>query len=396
MRLCGRYDVRRIVADGGMGRVYEGIDRVTSTRIAIKVLHEEVAKDEVPMARFKREYEISKNLSSEHVVKVLDFQRDPEADAWLLVMEFLDGEELRHLLKREKFLAPERVIRMLSHVALGLDDAHSNQLIHRDLKPDNLFLCGSREGELTKILDFGSVKDKNQNAAKLTVMGTTIGSPFYMAPEQAQGLETLDARADVFALGAITYECIVGIVPFSGSNGPSILLSILTEDPLPPTMRAKSPKYPIPPAMDDIMELALAKNPNLRPKTVGALADAVGHAYGLDGDHRVWAKMPLHELTAKVIAARPGTLVKAAPLVIQADPFAFPAPDPFTSRSSVPLGEEVHETPSPVFTEESSDSSLESQGEIELLVPRSRGWLVPALAGGVVVVLVVVGLLVLR
>ena len=173
--IFGRYEVRRIVADGGMGRVYEGIDLPTDSRIAIKVLHDDVARDEVSLARFKREYEISSKLVNDYVVRVLDFQRDEAAGVWLLVMEFLEGEELRVVLKRDKYLAPARVVRMVAQVAIGLDAAHASQFIHRDLKPDNLFMCGARDGDRTKILDFGSVKDKNANAPKLTVMGTTIG-----------------------------------------------------------------------------------------------------------------------------------------------------------------------------------------------------------------------------
>src|SRR5262249_11706269 len=207
----------------------------------------------------------------DHIVEVLDFQKEPVLGVFLLVMEFLDGEELRLVLKRERTIPPERVVRMLSQVAVGLDDAHARQFVHRDLKPDNLFLCGTREGDLVKILDFGSVKDKNKDAKKLTVLGTTIGSPYYMAPEQAQGLETLDARADVFALAAIAYECLTGTVPFTGNNGPSILLAILTKDPEPPSTKSATAKYPIPAAMDDVMEVALAKNPNIRTKSVGDL-----------------------------------------------------------------------------------------------------------------------------
>ena len=237
-KLCNRYEIRRVVADGGMGRVYEGIDRQNDTRIAVKVLHDDVSKDEVSLERFKREYELASQLPHDHIVNVLDFQRDEAAKVYLLVMEFLDGEELRVVLKREKFMPPERIIRMLAQTAIGLDGAHSRQFIHRDLKPDNLFLCGTREGDEVKILDFGSVKDKNKDAKKLTVLGTTIGSPYYMAPEQAQGLDTLDARADVFALAAIAYECMCGVVPFFGSNGPSILLAILTKEPDPPTLSA--------------------------------------------------------------------------------------------------------------------------------------------------------------
>lgn len=105
-RLCGRYEIRRVVADGGMGRVYEGVDKQTDTRIAVKVLHDDVSRDDVALERFKREYEISANLPHDHIVKVLDFQRDSVAGVWLLVMEYLDGEELRFVLKREKTIPP--------------------------------------------------------------------------------------------------------------------------------------------------------------------------------------------------------------------------------------------------------------------------------------------------
>ncbi len=322
-RLCNRYEIRRKVADGGMGRVYEGIDRENDSRIALKVLHNEVAKDEVALERFKREYEISALLPHEHIVSVRDFQRDVVSGTWLLVMEFLDGEELRYVLKRERVLPPERLVRMLSQVAIGLDGAHGRGLIHRDLKPDNIFLCGTREGDVAKLLDFGSAKDTAGNRKKLTVLGTTIGSPYYMAPEQAQGLETLDARADVFALAAVSYECITGEVPFVGSNGPSILLAILTKDPVPPSVKGAGGKYPVPPGLDEVLEEALAKNPAIRTRSVGALADALGHAYGLKGDHRQWAVTPTQQLGAEIAAVLPALMAsKVAPVSVSGDPFA--------------------------------------------------------------------------
>lgn len=322
-RLCGRYEVRRVIADGGMGRVYEGVDKQTDTRIAMKVLHVEVADDEVSRERFRREFEVSSKLPHEHIVNVLDFQQDPGTKEWVLVMDFLDGEELRVVLKREKTIPPERVIRMLSQTALGLDAAHGINFVHRDLKPDNIFLCGTRDGDVVKILDFGSVKDKNTDAKKLTVLGTTIGSPYYMAPEQAQGLDTLDRRADVFALAAIAYECICGEVPFPGNNGPSILLAILTQDPVPPSEKCKRLASPPPPALDDVMEEGLAKNPNIRTQSVGLFVDAVGRAYGLDGDHRGWAKTPQRELARMIAEARPRVMAApVAALEASADPFA--------------------------------------------------------------------------
>ena len=331
-RLGDRYELRRVVADGGMGRVYEGIDKFTNSRIAVKVLHDDVVKDEVSLERFKREYEISKSLPHDHIVDVLDFQHDQASGLWFLVMEFLDGEELRVLLKREKTIPPERVVRMLSQVAKGLDEAHKRHFVHRDLKPDNLFMCGTREGDLVKILDFGSVKDKNENAKKLTVLGTTIGSPYYMAPEQAQGLDTLDGRADVFALGAIAYESLTGSVPFDGSNGPSILLAIMTKDPIPASERLQKTGRSSPMALDEVLEVALAKNPNIRTKTVGALADALGHAYALEGDHHAWATVPQAELAAQIqlglsrpqlqAVSHASRAMSSAPLEAAADPFA--------------------------------------------------------------------------
>lgn len=329
-RLCNRYELRRVVADGGMGRVYEGIDKQTQTRVAVKVLHDDVSKDDVALERFKREYEISSQLPHDYIVKVLDFQRDESSGVWLLVMEFLDGEELRFILKREKVVEPARLVRMLAQTAIGLDEAHNRQFVHRDLKPDNLFLCGTREGDNVKILDFGSVKDKNKDAKKLTVLGTTIGSPFYMAPEQAQGLETLDARADVFALAAITYECMAGTVPFTGNNGPSILLAILTKDPDPVSKKGASAKYPIPAALDDVLEEALAKNPNIRTKSVGDFATQVGRAYGLAGDHKAWARMSAADLARDIADAAARAPAPAPRLEAAADPFA--APDPFAAK----------------------------------------------------------------
>ena len=286
--LLERYQVRRVVADGGMGRVYEALDLVEQRNVALKVLHPEVAKDEVAVERFKREFEVSKQLSSVHVIDVIDFQPTDDG-TYALVMEFLYGEELRATLKREGHLAPERLVRMLSQVALALDEAHQKKLVHRDLKPENLFLCQTSEGDMIKVLDFGSVRDNTNNAKKLTVMGTTIGSPYYMPPEQAQGLDTLDGRADVWALGAIAYECLTGQVPFKGVNGPSILLEILTKEPVPPSQVASAAEADIPGGIDDALLRALKKVVGLRTASVGQLADELGRGYGLSGDHRSWA-----------------------------------------------------------------------------------------------------------
>ncbi len=313
--ICQRYQVRRVVADGGMGRVYEALDMTERHNIALKILHPDVAQDEVALERFRREFEVSRQLSHTHVVKVLDFQPTHDG-SYALVMEFLYGEELRNTLKREGGLAPARIVRMLSQIALALDVAHAQKLVHRDLKPDNIFLCQTREGDISKILDFGSVKDKGETAKKLTVMGTTIGSPYYMAPEQAQGLETLDQRADVWSLAAITYECLTGKVPFSGNNGPAILLEILTKEPKPPSNVTKDGKHPVPPTLDRVMIHAFKKTPAMRIASVGNLADAVGLAYGLSGDHHSWAVTTQEELAKAIDAKAPEMMASAGPATV--------------------------------------------------------------------------------
>ncbi|HVU04706.1 MAG TPA: serine/threonine-protein kinase [Polyangiaceae bacterium] len=310
--LCERYEVRRVVADGGMGRVYEALDMVAQRNVALKVLHPEIARDGVSVERFKREFEVSKQLPHTHIVEVTDFQSTPDG-SYVLVMEFLYGEELRSTLKRSQVIRPARLVRMVSQVAIGLDAAHERKLVHRDLKPDNIFLCQTTIGDMVKILDFGSVKDKTSGAKKLTVMGTTIGSPFYMSPEQAQGLDTLDQRADVWALGAIAYECVAGTVPFKGVNGPSILLEILTKEPIPPATAGKDQKYKIPPGMDRVILAALKKTASLRTPSVGAFADQVGQAYGLEGTHAQWATTPEAELDAAINAKMDALMAAPVP-----------------------------------------------------------------------------------
>jgi serine/threonine-protein kinase len=293
--LSERYQIRRIVADGGMGRVYEALDLVERRNVAVKILHSDVARDPVQVERFKREYEVSAQLPHDHIVEVVEFAQLKDG-SFVLVMEYLFGEELRQVLDREKYIHPARIVRMISQVALGLDNAHKLQLVHRDLKPDNVFLCQTPMGDTVKLLDFGSVKDKAEGAKKLTVMGTTIGSPFYMAPEQAQGLDTLDHRADVWAMAAILYECMAGKVPFHGSNGPQILLAILMKEP--------------------VLGKAFKKTASLRHSSIGALADSVGEAYGLKGDHKLWATTPEGELST-LIEAQLGTLLAAPRPVVK-------------------------------------------------------------------------------
>ena len=296
--ICGaRYEVRRKVADGGMGRVYQALELGAERSVALKILHPDVATDAIAVERFKREFSLSAQLPHAHIVEVLDFL-ETEDGSFALVMEYLEGEELRTLLKRDKTVSSARVIQMLSQLAIGLGEAHARKIVHRDIKPDNIFVCDTPDGMRVKLLDFGSVRDNSEGAKKLTVIGTTIGSPFYMSPEQAQGLPELDHRADVWSLAAIAYEGLTGEVPFRGSTGPAILLAILGREPDPPS--TVSAGLYVPETVDDVMNDALAKDPAQRVGTVAELADRFGAAYGIDGSHLDWAYLSEADLESRV------------------------------------------------------------------------------------------------
>ena len=332
--LADRYEIRRVVAEGSMGRVYEARDKQGERRTAIKILHPQVADDAVNIERFRREASTSKELAHDYIVDVYDFASVPGVPGrakktWYLAMEYLDGEELRGLLKRERRLSVARTVRVVSQVALALDPAHAAGLVHRDMKPDNVFLVRDGEDVRVKLLDFGSVKfTKGQDRGnKLTVLGTTIGSPFYMAPEQAQGSPDLDHRADSWAVVAIAYEMLVGRVPFTGTNGPQILFRILSDEPEPPTFVDDT----LPAALDAVLMQGLKKKPEERYQSVGAFADALGHAFGLEGDHARWATMTHAQLAETLPSSN-------APPPMPPEAAASQAPPPVTRPSDKPVG----------------------------------------------------------
>lgn len=354
--IAGRYEIRRVIANGGMGRVYEARELTQQKRVAIKILHADVAEDEVNIERFRREATTSQELDHPHVVKVMDFAATAQVPgrpgkSWYLVMEYLDGEELRHVLTREKTLPLHRAIRIVSQLALALDSAHARGFVHRDLKPDNVFLVRGPDGDTVKLLDFGSVKfTKGQDRGqKLTVMGTTIGSPFYMSPEQAQGSPQLDQRTDVWAVGVIVYEMFVGKVPFQAPNGAQILFKILSDEAMPPTFANDE----APPQLDNLLHKALRKDPAQRYQHAGEFAAAMGHAFGLTGTPAEWAGISEQAMQIALDeAARAVALVVPEPMVEAPLPPAWHPPPMFDAGSvhaESSLHVPVHRTPRWIF-----------------------------------------------
>jgi serine/threonine-protein kinase len=303
----GGYLVVARVADGAMGRVYEGRHPETKARVAVKVLHAHVARDPVSVERFKREFESSTEIGHAHVVKVLESGETPDGSHFL-TMEYLEGEELGQVLGHGQPLQPARIVRIICQLALALEHAHSFGFVHRDLKPDNIFLCNTPDGDDVRVLDFGSVKSQVEMGAKLTAIGTTVGSPYYMSPEQAMGRSDVDQRTDVFAVGAILYEMLTDKIAFEARNVAMILMRIMNEHPASPS--SLNPSCPV--TLDAVVAKALRKAKAERYEGVRQLAEALLVGYRLSESIETWAARPRAEIeTALLVGMRSTPVVPA-------------------------------------------------------------------------------------
>jgi len=226
------YILSEVIADGGMGRVYKAYHPESRERRAVKILHQKVARDPVNVERFRREYESSSELEHPYLVRAYDFGDTPDGSHYLL-MEFLEGEPLSDSLLRQHKFPLEQVLRYGSQLAIALGHTHGAGLVHRDLKPENIFLRKTSQGVQVCLLDFGSAKNQMEMGERLTAIGTTLGSPAYMSPEQASGERDIDQRTDIFALGAILHEMLGGEVAFAGDSMADILNRVVRADYVP-------------------------------------------------------------------------------------------------------------------------------------------------------------------
>lgn len=226
----GVFEVVRCIKAGGMGAVYEVLQTSTRRHRALKVMLPSLVTDPEMRARFELEAKIAAGVESEHIVETMDAGIDQATGMPFIVMELLKGEELGALLKARKRLSPEDVVTYLYQAAIALDRTHAAGIIHRDLKPENVFLM-RRAGSpaIAKLLDFGISKAIHENRdADLTMPGIVMGTPYYMAPEQARGDRGLDHRVDIWAAGVILYEALTGRRPFVARNYNALLVQILT------------------------------------------------------------------------------------------------------------------------------------------------------------------------
>ena len=384
----GGYIVAARVADGAMGRVFEGRHPDTKVRVAIKVLHEHVAKDKVSVERFKREYETAEEMEHPHIIKVLEFGETPD-NSWFMTMEFLEGEELGELLRREKSVAVPRAVRILMQLCEGLEYAHSFGAIHRDLKPDNIFLVPTDDGDVVRILDFGSVKLQMEMGPKLTAFGTTLGSPYYMSPEQAMGKQDVDHRSDAWAAAAIFYEMLTGKVAFEGGAIAEILMKIVQGNPEP----ASSLLEGLPSFVDEFFSKAFEKDKDARFAGAKAMADDLLSKLRLDGGSARWAQASQQELEAALLkgpaaasippSGTAGTMVSNAPPPMASSPKPATPPaaaSPDAANVSVPKTPRVPR-----------EAAMSSPDAVNLPVSSSKGlvYLGIGLAAAVVIAVIV-------
>ena len=223
--LAGRYRLDRQLGKGGMGSVWLAEHLALNSWVAVKLMDPSIAATVEGAERFKREAQAAASLRSAHVVQVLDYGVHDNTP--FLVMELLQGQSLAECLEREQRLTPERTLAIITQVARAIGRAHAAGIVHRDLKPDNIFLINEDGQELAKVLDFGIAKTTGPRFGGMeTRTGVTMGTPYYMSPEQVEGKKALDHRADLWSLAVITCECLSGIRPFDGETYGELLLNI--------------------------------------------------------------------------------------------------------------------------------------------------------------------------
>jgi serine/threonine-protein kinase len=305
-RQLGQYRLCRLIGAGGMGEVYLAEHQMMKRPVAIKLIHPGKAADPQALARFEREVRATAKLSHWNTIEIFDYGRT-EDGTFYYVMEYLPGLSLSDLVDKHGPLPPARAIHMLAQTCDALAEAHGRGLIHRDIKPGNIF-SAQRGGyyDVAKLLDFGLAKPISSGTApvQLTQEGSITGSPLFMSPEQALGDNEPDARSDVYSLGAVAYYLLTGAPPFDGDKPLRIILAH-AHDPVPPPSRLRSE---IPADLEKVVLRCLAKNPADRYQSALELRQALAECVAAGGWRhedaaRWWQSNGAGDLHAESMAA---------------------------------------------------------------------------------------------
>ncbi len=304
--IAGKYHVVQLIAQGGMGVVYDAIHAKTGRRVALKLIKERgLSGGPAALRRFEREAKAAGAIDSLHVVQVLDAGEDDASGMPFMVMEYLQGEDLRTVLARGA-LPPDQAIAIATQVCLGLVRAHAADIIHRDLKPANLFLAeADGDQRIVKILDFGIAKllGEESRTHDLTGTGDIVGSPPYMSPEQLVSPRDVDHRTDLWSLGVVLYEMLCGVTPTSGLGPIGTRVYAICHLPAPPLA---TQLRDVRPALAALVHRALAVDPDARFASAEEMLEA------------------LRELQPETIALRDGDLrIPRTPLSPSTSPTAL-------------------------------------------------------------------------
>ena len=280
--VAGKYQILGLIGRGGMGSVWEGRHSSLGTRVAVKFIDPEYAESKEACARFVTEARAAATIQSKPAIQIFDHGVPDEGRPYM-VMELLVGEPLDKRIERLGTLSLRDTARIIGHVCRALQRAHDAGIIHRDLKPENIFLVRTPDDddEIAKVLDFGIAKIKappgEEGRSSSTKTGAVLGTPYYMSPEQARGLRSIDHRSDLWSLGVIAHKCVTGVLPFEGESVGDLLVKICT-GPLP----TPSVTFPgLPASFDAWFAHALQREPPQRFASASELADALAVAAGL-------------------------------------------------------------------------------------------------------------------
>ena len=275
--LDGRYRIMSKLGEGGMGEVYAAEHVHIEKRFAIKLLRQEIVSNPEAVTRFRQEARSSSSIGHRNIIAIEDFGQLADGRIYMC-MELLNGAALNDMITQP--MAADRLLNIMIQTGHGLAAAHAKGIVHRDMKPENIFVTIGANGEdIPKILDFGIAKvSGNEGQNHLTRTGTIFGTPFYMAPEQALG-NPVDARTDIYAVGVIMYECFAGSLPFQGDSFMGILTQHITMEPEPVAQRAAKAGRPLPPGLAEVITRCMQKNPAQRFGTMDELVNALIQIY---------------------------------------------------------------------------------------------------------------------
>lgn len=332
---CGsridRYEVQRWIGGGGMGAVYIARHMMLHHQVALKLLHPSISQRGDILERFLREARATASLGSRNIVKVFDCAVTPEGTAFI-AMEALEGESLQGLLDREGSVAPERAVEIISQVLAGLSEAHGAGIVHRDMKPGNVFITPVEGGVRATVLDFGISKIRSGTAASLTQTGTVMGTPHYMAPEQIWNSKDIDHRADLYAVGVMLYEMLSGRLPFDAASTAELLVKACTTDPIP----LRDLGLQLPPALVAAVDHAMRRDPAQRYQSAQEFSEGLSAAIRASrlpaaphSPTQAWTPPPIDPSLALVVTGQGG-----GPTVAPATPMAPTVVLPPAPRSS--------------------------------------------------------------